>query len=223
MVRQISRVSCTQVALRRGVTTHLPTVRLGLQSARLQFNQRSYRHVVEIIRGVKACARGVPYPHASEWVSWSVAQAERVGRPDHCASAGAQGRQLKTFPRGSNELNFGYHVSVCHSLDHEADSRRKPFQRCMYQEYRTSHGHMHALVSPLYYTTHHSCTLLDTSSTHNTLLTWPSPLEPRVSPKYQPLKFPSGRSREPHETQPFQFLTTRKGRPSPLKGMECTP
>ena len=23
---------------------------------------------------------------------------------------------------------------------HEADSRRKPFQRCMYQEHRTSHG-----------------------------------------------------------------------------------
>jgi hypothetical protein len=53
---------------RRGVTTHLPTVRLGLglQSECLQFNQRSYRRVVESIRGVKECARGVPYPHASE-------------------------------------------------------------------------------------------------------------------------------------------------------------
>ena len=99
-------------------------------------------------------------------------------------------------------------------MDHEAYSRRKPFQRCMYQEHRTSHGHMHALVSPLYYTTHHSCTLLATSSTHNTILTWPSPLEPRVSPKYRPLKFPSGRSHETHETQPFQFLTTLSLQPS---------
>ena len=36
---------------------------------------------------------------------------------------------------------------------------------------------MHALVSPLYYTTHHICTLLVTSFTHNTLLTWSRSLE----------------------------------------------
>ena len=45
----------------------------------------------------------------------SVAQTERCGRPDHCASVGEQDRQLQTFPRGSNELNFGYHVSVWYS------------------------------------------------------------------------------------------------------------
>jgi hypothetical protein len=146
MVLQISRVSCTQGALRRGTTTHPPTVCLGLQSAQLQFNQRSYRCIVESIRGVKACARGVPYPHASEWVSRSIAQSDRCGRPDHCASAGAQGRQLQTFPRsvrrsgerrastspsttpvlvrGSDELNFGYHVSEWHS--HEPRSSFPP-------------------------------------------------------------------------------------------------
>jgi hypothetical protein len=93
----------------------------------------------------------------------------------------------------------------------------------MYQEHRTSHGHIHALISLLYYTTHHSCTLLDTSYTHSTLLSWPSPLEPRVSPKYRPLKFPSGRSRETHETQPFQFLTTLSLQPSSVVTLVLSP
>jgi len=33
----------------------------------------------------------------------------------------------------------------------QADSRKRLFQRCVYQEPRTSHGHTHALISPLYY------------------------------------------------------------------------
>ena len=54
-------------------------------------------------------------------------------------------------------------------------------------------------------------------------LSWPSPLEPRVSPKYRPLKFPSGRSRETHETQPFQFLTTLSLQPSSVVTLVLSP
>ncbi len=44
---------------------------------------------------------------------------------------------------------------------------------------------MHALVSPLYYTLHHSCALLTTSFTHNTFLTWPSFWARSLLPKCQ--------------------------------------
>ena len=81
---------------------------------------------------------------------------------------------VQTFPRGSNELNFGYHVfgyQFCFCKNNkrmiiiecgpshvpQADSRKRLFQCSVYQSLRTSHGHTHALISPLYYTTHHSC------------------------------------------------------------------
>ncbi len=39
----------------------------------------------------------------------------------------------------------------------QANPRKELLQRCVHHEPRTSHGDTHALVSPLYYTTHHSC------------------------------------------------------------------
>ena len=39
----------------------------------------------------------------------------------------------------------------------QTDSRERLFHCNVYQSLRTSHGPTHALVSPLYYTTHHSC------------------------------------------------------------------
>jgi hypothetical protein len=81
----------------------------------------------------------------------------------YCVSADAQGSQLQTFPRGSDELNFGYHVSACHSHGPRAVSRGKPCHHCMYQERWTSLGrHTRICIITVLYTTHHSCALLDT-------------------------------------------------------------
>ena len=77
-----------------------PTARLGLQNVRLQFNQRSYHRIVECIRGAKACTHGDPNPPASEWVSRSVAQAERCGRPDKTVQARAHRADSANIPQG---------------------------------------------------------------------------------------------------------------------------
>ena len=150
MVLQISRVSCTQVALRRGVTTHLPTVRLGLQSARLQFNQRSYRRVVEYVRGAKKRARTAS-PSRSD------AQPEHGKRPAKPCTRWRTEQTEQTFLKGSSELTSATmlersspHVPLTVPREEAPSALRSP-------QASDFPGETHALISPLYYTTHHSC------------------------------------------------------------------
>ena len=72
-----------------------------------------------ISAGQKACAHGNPNPPASAWISRSVAQAEPVeGRIKLC-KRGRTEQTVQTFPRGSNELNFDYHVSAWLPMYHK--------------------------------------------------------------------------------------------------------
>ncbi len=73
---------------------------------------------------------------------------------------GRTGQTVQTFPRGSNELNFGYHVRAVRRssstppiLVSRTTSRfpHETLSAMHVPEPRTSHGHMHALVSALYY------------------------------------------------------------------------
>jgi hypothetical protein len=92
MVLRVHKVPHPGCAAEEGITTHPPTARPGLQSVLLQFNQRSYRRVVEYVRGVRSVhtrrlQRG-PTPKQS-------AVRGRITR----ASAGAQSKQGKHSPR----------------------------------------------------------------------------------------------------------------------------
>jgi len=124
-----------------------------------QLNQRSHRNAVENIHG-----GGKRSP--SESTSWSRVQ---IGGRREAGilgeSAGAQGSRLQTFPRGSNEPNFGYHVRACkverlndsfaRFMYHKAYSRKKPCWRhdaCIGSISGLLSVNMHSLVSPLYYT-----------------------------------------------------------------------
>jgi hypothetical protein len=100
---QISQGSAPRMRCRRGTTTHPPTARLGLQSVLLQFNQRSYRRVVEYVRGVKNVhARR---PHRGPVPKQSTVR----GRIKPCKRWRTEQTE-QTFPKGSSALNFGYHV-----------------------------------------------------------------------------------------------------------------
>ena len=92
MVLRVHKVPHPGCAAEEGITTHPPTARPGLQSVLLQFNQRSYRRVVEYVRGVRSVhtrrlQRG-PTPN----------QSTERGRINS-ASAGAESRQSKHSPR----------------------------------------------------------------------------------------------------------------------------
>ena len=115
MVLQISQVSCNQDALRGGKTTlHPPqcvwACRHSSKTVQPTFppqcsgkyqrggNVRTRRP----LRTRKACMCRCPTPKRSAAGGWI-----------YCISAGAQDSQLQTFPRGSDELNFVYHVRAC--------------------------------------------------------------------------------------------------------------
>ena len=65
-----------------------------------QMHQRFHRRVVECIRRVKACTHGDPNPPASEWVSRSVAQADRGGRPDKTVQGRTHRADSANIPQG---------------------------------------------------------------------------------------------------------------------------
>jgi hypothetical protein len=94
---QISQGSAPRVRCRRGTTTHPPTARLGLQSVRLQFNQRSYRRVVEYVRGAKKRARTAS-PSRSD------AQPEHGKRPAKPCTRWRTEQTEQTFLKGSSAL-----------------------------------------------------------------------------------------------------------------------
>ena len=103
MVLRVHKVPHPGLAEEEGQQLTPPTSCLGLQSVLLQFNQRSYRRVVEYVRGVKNVhARS---PHCGPAPKQS---AVRV-RIKPCKRWRTD-QTVQTFPRGSDELNFGYHV-----------------------------------------------------------------------------------------------------------------
>ena len=103
MVLRVHKVPHPGCAAEEGITTHPPTARPGLQSVLLQFNQRSYRRVVEYVRGVKKHAHTAS-PTRSD------AQPEHGERPDKQCKRWRREQTEQTFPKGSSALNFAYHV-----------------------------------------------------------------------------------------------------------------
>jgi hypothetical protein len=85
---------------RRGTTTHPPHNAPGPAERASTVQPNSYRRVVECIRGAKACTRGDPNPPAIKWVSRSVAQAERGGRPDKTVQARTHRADSTNIPQG---------------------------------------------------------------------------------------------------------------------------
>ena len=72
-------------------------------SVLLQFNQRSYRRVVEYVRRVKNVHARRPHRGPSPK---QIAVRDRI-KP---CKRWCTDQTEQTFPRGSNALNFGYHV-----------------------------------------------------------------------------------------------------------------
>ena len=68
-----------------------------------QFNQRSYRRVVEYMRGAGSVHTQRPQARA-------VAQAAGGGRLENLCKRWRTEQTEQTFPKGSSALNFGYHV-----------------------------------------------------------------------------------------------------------------
>ena len=110
-----------------------------------QFNQRSYRRVVEYVRGVKTRARTAS-------PSRSVAQAEHGERPDKIVQALAHRADRANIPQGIQCTETSL-TMLEPSSSHvpQSDPRKELLQRCVHHGPRTSHGHTHASVSLLYY------------------------------------------------------------------------
>ena len=110
-----------------------------------QFNQRSYRRVVEYVRGVKKRARTAS-------PSRSVAQAEHGERPDKIVQALAHRADRANIPQGIQCTETSL-TMLEPSSSHvpQSDPRKELLQRCVHHGPRTSHGHTHASVSLLYY------------------------------------------------------------------------
>jgi hypothetical protein len=92
MVLRVHKVPHPGCAAEEGITTHPPTARPGLQSVLLQFNQRSYRRVVEYVRGVRSV-------HARRLHRGPTPKQSTVRGRINRASAGAQSKQGKHSPR----------------------------------------------------------------------------------------------------------------------------
>ena len=103
-----------------------------------------------ICAGQGACTHSVPKRGPSP-------KQRAVGGWRICASAGAQSKTEQTFPKGSGALNFGYHVRA--ELSTCPTKRPSQGAPSALRAPRASDfpGETHALISPLYYTTHHSC------------------------------------------------------------------
>jgi hypothetical protein len=118
MVLRVHKVPHPGCAAEEGITTHPPTSRPGLQSVLLQFNQRSYRRVVEYVRGVKERA------HAAS-PTRSDAQAERGERPDKPCKRGRTEQTGQTFPKDPVPLSSATMLELSSSHVPQAVSRRK--------------------------------------------------------------------------------------------------
>jgi hypothetical protein len=153
-----------------------------------QFNQRSYRRVVEYMRGTRSVHTQRPQARA-------VAQAAGGGRLENLCKRWRTEQTEQTFPKGSSALNFGYHVralllacTTTRSSQGAPSALRVPrasgFPRSHTRIGITTVLSAHTTVA--FHPIHPS-----TYCTQNMTCRFRGPLEPRVSPKYQLLKFPS--------------------------------
>jgi hypothetical protein len=177
MVLQGSRVICTQDATEKRDHISPPHSAPG-----------SAERVSKTGQPASPPPRSGKYPR--RWRTYALGRPIELQRPAGRAAGGRKVRHKRSVQDSRlREPNFGYHVnasgrSTSRPFAHvprayprrESDSRRHA--RGAFQDFSPStctHQYHHCIIH-----THHSCILLATSFTHNTLLlTWPSFTERR--------------------------------------------
>jgi hypothetical protein len=103
-----------------------------------------------ICAGWGACTHSVPKRGPSP-------KQRSVGDRRICASAGAQSKTGQTFPKGSSALTSATMLERSSPHVPQAVPREEAPSALRSPRASDFPGETHALISPLYYTTHHSC------------------------------------------------------------------